>query len=64
MQTNPTILHTAPSGRVYRLVGIEQLPQTNWISHWRTLVEFHDDMSKAWLYYDDKEKFLKLEKFL
>jgi len=43
---------------------LEQLPQTNWISHWRTLVEFQDDMSKAWLYYDDKEKFLKLEKIL
>jgi len=72
MVTDPTITHTAPSGRAYRLISIEQLttPASKWIeakkafcSHWRTLIQFHDDMSRVWLYYDYEDKFYKLENF-
>jgi len=68
MQTNPTITHTSPTGRIYRVVMVEQMldPPSKWIasrkafcSHWCVLIQYSEG-DKANLFYDYDDKLIKV----
>ena len=67
---NPTLVYTAPSGKEFRTICIEQIPDSQkWINRvykalFRVLIKYKEDGNMKWLYFDYNDKLIKTEIYL
>lgn len=62
---NPHITYTSPKAkREFRAIMVENInPNGNYKAASRILIEFLDNLSKAWIYYDSNYNEVRKEKF-
>jgi len=62
--------YTAPSGREFKTIGIEQMPNTQkWVNGaykalFRVLIRYEEGRNMKWLYFDYNDELVKTENFV